>query len=80
MVKQALQIKRQYQSSIKNIILYLNITSMHKGLNRLLQIPKDRISHSCWPLQPWKARKEDPKFFSLTVASFRVSNIFYSPN
>jgi len=45
------------------------ITSIHKSLTRLLPIPKRRISHSCWPLQAWKARKEDSGCFSLTTTS-----------
>jgi len=33
MIKQALKIKWQYQSSVKNKILCLNITSIHRNLN-----------------------------------------------
>ena len=46
MENQALQTKQYYQSSIKNIILCLDITSTHKSLNKLLSIPKGRISHT----------------------------------
>jgi len=63
--------------SIK-IILYMNITSTHKSLKKLLQIPKGRLSQSCLPLQVLKVGKEDPKCFSLTVVSFRVSYFWLS--
>jgi len=53
-------------------MLYLNITSIHNSLNRLVLIPNGRISHSCWPLQAWKARKEDSGCFSLMTTSSRV--------
>jgi len=59
--------------SIKNKILYINITSIHKNLNKLLSILKERISQSWWPLQALKVREEDLEHFSLTNASFRVS-------
>jgi len=42
--KQALQIKWQYQSSIKNQILYLNITSIHKSLNKFPQSQKVELA------------------------------------
>jgi len=50
----------------------LNITSIHKSLNKLLPTPKGEIGHSCWPLQAWKARKEEIGCFSLTNASSRI--------
>jgi len=80
MVNQTLQTKWQYQSSIKNRILCLNITSINKSFNRLLSIPKGRISHTCWLLQTRRARKEDSGCFSFMVASFRASNTSYPPN
>jgi len=46
MVNQTLQIKQQYQSSIKNKILCLDITSIHKSLNILLPIPHSRNSYT----------------------------------
>jgi len=58
--------------SIKNIIFKINITSIHKSFNRLLWILKGRLSHSYFPLQALKARKEYLGCFSLTDASFRV--------
>jgi len=80
MVNQAFQTKWHYQSSIKNKILCLDITSIHKSLNRLLPIPKDRISHTWWLFQTGRARKEDYECFSLTAATSRVSNTSYPPN
>ena len=65
---------------MKNKILCLYMTSIHKSLNILLPILKDRISHTRWLLQTGRARKEDYGLFSLTAASSRVSNTSYSPN
>ena len=80
MVNQALQTKWQYQSSIKNKTLCLDITSIHKNLNKLLLIPKDRIGHTWRILHTGKAWKEDPGCLSFTTASSNVSHTSYSPN
>ena len=53
---------------------------MYKSLNKLLLIPKGRISHSSCLLEVGGVRKEDPGCFSLTTTSSRFSNTFYSPN
>jgi len=73
MVNQALQTKQKYQPSINNIILCLDITWIHKSLNKLLLIPKHRICHTWWLLQIGRVRKEDPWCFSSATSS-RVSN------
>ena len=80
MVNQSLHTKQKYQSTIKNKILCLDITSIHKSLNILLSISKGRISHTLWLLQTGRARKEDFRCFSLTATSSKVSNTSYSPN
>ena len=43
-------------------------------MKNLLPISKSRISHSCWPLQAWKTRKEVSECFSLIIVS---SKVFY---
>jgi len=66
---------------MKSHVLFFHQRNLHKTkIKHQNLVPlHGRISHSCWLLQAHRARKEVPGCFSLTDASSKVSNTFYSP-